>query len=1228
MSARYWAAGLALALAGLCHEAAAQTAPLQLAQPAMLVDTDFQLGLDWQSKRGVPLSSTAGNGSDGRYAFTNGPSLLPNTPYQFQSCVTVASVPVQGSTNLVPSAGFASNVVSLRWPHSTTDGNPNSPVALILRSAQIGAPYFGQQVSFYFGQVIPVPSTDENGLSLPLGSAQNYWFPMPFTTNNYATAPYYWSRNAQAVFATQPGVISITWQKATPTSTAPPDYAGNPANYYIQAGYYYRLYTLRYLVSGTPIQPPQKMYWTEGSFGSLGKPVDVPTARVSAVNVVYNNAFPATAAPYQDPNAVPPTNPTNMFQETRTLWFDSTRNQILAYNVEGRVFVELLGELNPDNVTRRYLGCEIVDVFKQPVPQDVTIDLGEKVTAYQDGRDDSALYPWPVDQVNSAIFFYQQYAANGGNRMTYWAGRETVNLNDFQAHWLIEGVAGLRWPYLFDRYHLVWPNDVTRYSQYVRPLVPTEVEAKLTAVPLPTQNAPFIQYQDPLDQVRGKLTDTFAYYTWLVPAYPAHRGLLRFTSGDAVWFERVFSWLDAGLKTNALFANTIATNLTTWNTNNGTFNFGANNFLAPRVLNATVNVGDRISPPADETWSGTNYWAGYILQTNGNSFDINAYQDPFVVGFTQANLTAIIPVNAIPGHNLLEIWWFRGNQADGSLGFVRNYWPAIIGRYTLQWPVNGDEIILARNDGSGPLDNLQAQGRIYTQNDPTLAGYNPNEEHAIMIGGQAWALRDDLNITNALGYSSAPFVLLEYVKGDGRPAMHAFKVRREKPEAGILFDYVAEAGAGVLQAPMPLPVMEPPVEGIGINVVNYNAEPPGNSLDLPGGWNSGSAQGPYSHYQRFTFEDRKHDFHVYRGLHAGLPLLRAGQYVPASDSFGQLPAALALVGSPYAYYIQASRRQETLTMGITPDLPGGLSLAQTNGLWAILGVPTATGSNLFTIRIQDAGNLSTATNTLSLAVATNGTPSALGLLAITSTNQYSGAMNTFTSRPPHLAQAPTPANSFTMRFYYKTQKGFAWPGLGNPPPEETIVPYLRPWDPIASAYAGDPTNKYTASLDIVYRPVWPAYIPGVSPPTPLPKLFAGQTLTDPINNLAAVRGNSSALVLYQQSIATNLTAATASVALFDPTCEKASDLTNAGLTKLPDSIRTDSYQGRLYFPNLPPHLVQRLFFDPHRGTMGALVFQGQFNSPPTGASFLDLNVLSGDDLAAVLALCTPVRSQL
>ena len=180
---------------------------------------------------------------------------------------------------------------------------------------------------------------------------------------------------------------------------------------------------------------------------------------------------------------------------------------------------------------------------------------------------------------------------------------------------------------------------------------------------------------------------------------------------------------------------------------------------SPRYVFQTAYVGDRINPPPGELGSTGNYIAGYLLQSSGTSFNPNAYADPFVIGFSAANQGAIIPVNAIPGTSLLEVWWFRQNATsvvkNPGNGFEPIYWPAVIGRYSLAWPdAKATQIVMASNAGSGPLESLQAKGTIYTQNDPSSAGYNPNEEHALMIAGQAYALRDDLNVTTGTNFSS------------------------------------------------------------------------------------------------------------------------------------------------------------------------------------------------------------------------------------------------------------------------------------------------------------------------------------------------------------------------------------------------------------------------------------------------------------------------------------------
>ena len=93
-------------------------------------------------------------------------------------------------------------------------------------------------------------------------------------------------------------------------------------------------------------------------------------------------------------------------QETRTLWYDKQLGQIYAYNHQGRAFLELLGDTREDG-TRQHLGYEIVDVRKEPVKYDVTTELGDRVNAYQDGRDDTHLVSGSILNPDEHEFGYR-----------------------------------------------------------------------------------------------------------------------------------------------------------------------------------------------------------------------------------------------------------------------------------------------------------------------------------------------------------------------------------------------------------------------------------------------------------------------------------------------------------------------------------------------------------------------------------------------------------------------------------------------------------------------------------------------------------------------------------------------------------------------------------------------------------------------------------------------------
>ena len=208
--------------------------------------------------------------------------------------------------------------------------------------------------------------------------------------------------------------------------------------------------------------------------------------------------------------------------------------------------------------------------------------------------------------------------------------------------------------------------------------------------------------------------------------------------------------------------------------------------------------------------------------------------------------------------------------------------------------------------------------------------------------------------------------------------------------------------------------------------------------------------------------------------------------------------------------------------------------------------------------------------------------------------------------------------TLSYKLYYVTRAGFYLPGATTQPVVGTILPFLR-----NAARSGQTLNLAAINdgqtdqpLVITYRPEWPENAP---------ELRVGETLALPKFGLPQVRGQKSAEVLYQQSIAQAATATLRtknSVTLHDPTREKTLAVSGHGFVsdKLPPSLKTSSYQGKTYFQLLPPHLQQRFFFEPLRGTKGTLTLIGTFNDVIAGEDYFDLNMLSAKDIAALKGL--------
>jgi hypothetical protein len=1207
-----------------------------------------------------------------------------------------------GSTN--ESVGAPGTITTPSYTPLLANGSPDSGKTIRMDSVRMSRPFVLRTVSFFLGSEIARPDRKPDGTQLNPNNFAEAEFYLKEPANS-GDGDFYWSPHAQKVFATEPGSIRVDWKERV---------SGD-------------IFTQTYSVSGSGVKEAKKLYWTENPFN--GPLVEVPESRIGEINVVYNTNFAEKvlaqpAALTADPSLALPVfpapgelvsfdyDPDDPYDsqnpgirsppEVRTLWYDTIDKSIHAYNIEGRVFVELLGDLiEPERIHREHLGFEIVDVIREIRPEEVKVAIGERVLPVNESQlteEDEVLVAEVVAGLGlEADPYLFEHLSLGGTKRSFYAIRETTPIvlndrnedgvinqldeqqsNEVLIYWKEKGVMQLEWPKEYVGYIFKWPEEYLTgipkesdlrefYSLFARP-EGGSADFDATGVQLDSADNPVLTYQDDPTRQHARVTAQNIFYT--TPG-TGNRSLIRYTDGEEIWFERVYS-----------LPNT--------------------DFLGYHSTVPTP-VGSRIDPPVHLPDA-----VGYFRQTSGNAFNPNAYIDPFVDGLEAAANGAIIGVNTVPGNEVLEVWWYEPST-PGLDTFSPTYWPSSVRSYQLYLPslaapapllatptpaeivnvpgilpsydgrdlggvnnvdtkdatfvldvdfadkttgdpeilwetggtgigsallydvgnvlrlgwkvtpaailevshsltaeqiddgllrvawifdingsgdetlslfINGVEvetatsnvgsdwsgsnganlgkragnnafalqtedftsgtigpllffanssnplnpaltpgvdddfdtlpdhweraffpldlsqltpgsdfdgdgysdeeeylarwdptradsdgdgvtddldsnafpepIVMASNAGSGEL-GIAAIGTIYRQPDPALPGYNPNEEHALMSGGVAWALRDDLNITSGADYSSEAFVLVDYIAEDGRPAMVFRQVLRE--DSTYTFDYDVPVGR-ILQAPMPLPVMPLPLDDIG-NVAN---EEVGASTDVA------TNKAGTTYYDRFTYVDRKGSTWIYRGPHA-----------------------------------------EGVNVGSVTDV----------------------------------------------------------------------------------------AKSFTMHYFYKTQSAFDFPGL-IAPELGTIIPYL------SQVPVADPIESLTPA-DINFTPLWP---------DDAPILQVAETLGKPKFGLPAVRGQSSAQLLYEQSRAN---ASIRSAKLIDPTRAKVFPFEQRHLDAM-GLLVTSGYQGKTYFPQLPPHLSERLFYDPNDSPLGSLIFIGEFVDEPLGEDYFLLNVMSPQDI--------------
>ncbi len=1188
---------------------------------------------------------------------------------------------------VTPLAAYSVNVLT------SDTGSSQVTVDSVTSGVVVGASLLGQPITAITGNVL----TLADNANLAIASSMSVVVTPAMS--------YYYSPHAEKVYASQPGRVQITWVSLAAT-----------------AGVYSTLLET-FSVSSNTAGKVRKIYWTEG--GSDAPRVSVTDSRITTVNPIYNSSVPKAVA-----TEVTIPGYTSNSPILNTLFFTKygANGQIAAYNVEGRLLVEYLGNVRLGNNIYESIGVDVVDIVRTPPASYVTVNLGQQILPH-DG--DVSLTPSPTLAGLTSGNFASSLEKNGTTK--YFAEKTTgdasspdngspVNPTAYSTavfYWMETGNYSIQWPKYQDRYWLRWSPNL---SDYAYNTVSAAGSTAATGISFAGGTLPTIVFQDDPAQQESAMDPTTQSLYVTLQADQRNRTLLRFDGTGASWYVNLYTQAESRSQTHSStpspttvtvastagliagmtvtgtgitgsativsildathyaisqnlgnstatttattnFTHTLALSSTTTSasttvtvastagmvagmavtgtgipasttiasvtdathyvlsaaaTVNATNNLTYTNVLAAtyssttstvtvdstialevgmtvtaadgrlvgtitsipdgthyvlstlvasatsdlkytveedgRVpIQATATVGTRLVAPAGHEN------AGYI--SSGTGYYPAGYLDPTVVGVAAANAGAIIPVNALPSDPPLTVRWYK-KVATPSADFKDFYVPGKVGRYTVAYPSAPDQIVIDQGVGTNDLPGPEAAGSVYVQNDSRLHGYNPNEEHAFMLGGRAYALRDDLNIysNNALtqpagqdaqsqplykaaNYTSEPYVLIAYTDAnDHRPSIHAYQVLRSTAQSP--FNYPATAGS-LLVKPYPLPLL--PLAMVPVTTttgtvtttasVNKDVEIL-TAVDAP----TNTSFTTDTAYSGFTFQDRKGFSWVHRGPH--------------SD-----PSQLSSTAS-----------------GTTVTTVGG---ATTTGLVA------------------------------GMVVSGHGISGYASIVSITNSTHFVLSQSATAS-----AESWTYAPALTMKLYYLNQSGFFIPGytLAAQPAVGTPLPFLRaasrsgltlsPSSIDASA-TDSSKDQADAPLAITYHPAWP---------TTCPELRVGETLAQPTRGLPQVRGQKSAQVFYQQSIAKDASNGSTknSVILHDSTREKtvALDATGVGLSALPAAIKTSSYHGKTYFQGLPPSLQQRIYLDPMRGSKGSLVFIGQFHDQVIGDDYLDLNLLT------------------
>jgi hypothetical protein len=1149
----------------------------------------------------------------------NPPSGEPTITPQFSNVV---------ETNAA--SGAITNSASLSSRH------PSSPT-VILRRSSLGHTFSSGVPRYFLGdQIIPPTSYPAAGGTV-VATTADFWRAEPVRPGEIIVNPnnaplkdssgaaiandagvivpklatgtyenFYYSPHAKQVFANQPGQVKVWWRSRLP----------NASNEYV-------LFEETFSVSSSTTRPVRPLFWTEKSFN--GPPVNIPSGRIVTVNPVYSNVFPSSVTEeFEAVGSSPPSDPeAQPASELRTVWFEKTNGigSLRAYNISGRVLVEYLGELKDDG-SHEFLGADVVEVSKAAAFSTITVELGSEI---RPAADEPLLEALPVatDTSGSTSFYASTPRPDGS--LAYYAEAENALEDRVVFYWMetldaaVPPPSGkapgleIDWPKYLHKYLQVWPSDVSHFAHYTIPSGGSTL-ASGTGLRFEGGAIPTLVYQDDPSEAEAVLDSTSQRLLVSPGGDSANRALLKFTgTNGAVWYVPLLTQtegMDGYVESDGM-----------------------------PVLNGQAWVGERIERP-----SADYSLAGYIAE--GDCHSPNAYINPFDTGIAEAEKGAIIPVNALPGDsNALKIWWFKRVKAPSD-EFSDFYTPAKIGTYAVKYrtstTVAGESFDSGATGWSNTLTTTGPSGR-FLGNFGSLAGVDTEKTFTVEGSGagavtisftfhrlDSWDANENFEVyLNGNRLINQPFTYASEVTTPIEQSGY-FENRRFSwsitPVAGGFGNYFggvwndqsfrvriqAEFIDGQTAHSVKLgfnSTLNSPSSDESYAIDDIKIETPlPRQIILASNEGTGALSSAMAAGRIYNQPDPKQAGYNPNEEHAlmlggqgyalrdDLNLVSSSATAVTGTDFTSLPRVLIEHTDPDdkrpAIAVYEVLREDSfhkfsygITAGTILNSPMPLPLLP-------LPVDPVTGLSR---------NLEVASPYNSPESVAAGTPSYYGKFTFKDRKGYD-----WVYRGPHDGGTP----SLGMQFYYPMQKSFVFPNRTQPA-EGTPLPFLRPVS--NGSFTGDPVTG--TPITVAYFPAWPT-----NPPT----LAIGETLTLPKRGLPAVRGQHSAQVLYQQSIARSGNTKPSAV-LHDPTRAKSVLLNSGsvGLTALPVSVATTMNKGKTYFQLLPPHLQQRCYFDPNLGDIGGLVLIGEFVDETAGEDYLHLNALSPEDVVALKNLADP-----